>query len=84
MLPTFTGRFKPEIKMGATPHEDLVGIYEIAEMAGKSRQAVANWRARLSNFPKPVAELKAGPVFNRSEVKAWLDVRNGNRRRLNP
>ncbi len=77
MLPTFTGRFKPEIKMGATPHEDLVGIYEIAEMAGKSRQAVANWRARLSNFPKPVAELKAGPVFNRSEVKAWLDVRNG-------
>ena len=77
MLSTFTGRFKPEIKMGATPHEDLVGIYEIAEMAGKSRQAVANWRARLSNFPKPVAELKAGPVFNRSEVKAWLDVRNG-------
>ncbi len=37
--------------MGATPHEDLIGIYEIAEMAGKSRQAVANWRARLSNFP---------------------------------
>jgi hypothetical protein len=63
--------------MGATPHEDLVGIYEIAEMAGKSRQAVANWRARLSNFPKPVAELKAGPVFNRSEVRAWLIMRNG-------
>src|SRR5450631_2036428 len=63
--------------MSATPHADLVGIYEIAEMAGKSRQAVANWRARLSNFPKPVAELKAGPVFDRCEVKAWLDVRNG-------
>ena len=63
--------------MGTTPHEDLVGIYEIAEMAGKSRQAVANWRARLSNFPKPVAELKAGPVFDRCEVKAWLDLRNG-------
>ena len=63
--------------MDATPHEDLVRIYEIAEMAGKSRQAVANWRARLSSFPKPVAELKAGPVFNRPEVKAWLDMRNG-------
>ena len=84
MLSTFTGRFKPEFIMGATPHEDLVGIYEIAEMAGKSRQAVANWRARLSNFPKPVAELKAGPVFNRSEVKAWLDVRNGQAAPIEP
>ena len=56
--------------MDATPHEDLVGIYEIAEMAGKSRQAVANWRARLSSFPKPVAELKAGPVFNRSDSES--------------
>src|ERR1700690_1860258 len=70
--------------MGATPHEDLVGIVEIAEMAGKSRQAVANWRARLSNFPKPVAELKAGPVFDGSEVKAWLDVRNGQAAAIEP
>jgi chromosome partitioning protein len=44
-------------------------------MAGVSRQAVANWRTRFSNFPTPVVELKAGPVFRRSQVRAWLRKR---------
>lgn len=52
--------------------EDLVGINEIAGMAGVSRQAVANWRARFPNFPAPMAELKSGPVFRRSQIRAWL------------
>ena len=55
--------------------EDLVGISEIAEMAGRSRQAVANWRARSSDFPSPVAELAAGPVFRRSQIRSWLRKR---------
>ena len=54
---------------------DLVGIKEIAEMAGKSRQAVANWRVRNSDFPTPIAELAAGPVFQRSQVRSWLRKR---------
>ena len=52
--------------------EDFVGIAEIAEMAGKSRQAVANWRARAQDFPEPMVELAAGPVFRRSQVRSWL------------
>jgi chromosome partitioning protein len=57
------------------PNSELVGINEIAEMAGVSRQAVANWRARFDNFPVPVADLKAGPIFIRSQVRAWLRKR---------
>ena len=55
--------------------EDLVGISEIAEMAGRSKQAVANWRARRLDFPIPVAVLAAGPVFRRSQVRSWLRKR---------
>lgn len=55
--------------------QDFVGINEIAEMAGVSRQAVANWRARFSGFPSPIAELKSGPVFRRSQIRAWLHAR---------
>ncbi len=55
--------------------DDLNGINEIAEFAGVSRQAVANWRARFVDFPKPLAELKAGPVFKARHVRAWLRKR---------
>ncbi|QVM86296.1 ParA family protein [Novosphingobium decolorationis] len=41
-------------------------------MAGVSRQAVANWRTRYRDFPQPLVELKAGPVFRVGPVRAWL------------
>jgi chromosome partitioning protein len=52
--------------------EDLVGVNEIAAMAKVSRQAVANWRARFRDFPTPVVELAAGPVFKTTQVRSWL------------
>src|SRR5262245_12761799 len=52
--------------------DELVGINEIAEMAGVSRQAVANWRSRAPDFPKPIADLASGPVFRRFQVRVWL------------
>ena len=55
--------------------DDLVGIYEIAQMARVTPAAVANWRARFPNFPSPVAELKGGPVFTRDRIRAWLRTR---------
>jgi chromosome partitioning protein len=55
--------------------DQLVGIFEIAEMAGVTRQAVANWRTRTSDFPAPVAELQSGPVFRRDQVRRWLKRR---------
>ena len=55
---------------------DLVGINEIAGMAGVSPQAVANWRVRSSDFPQPLKELASGPVFRRTQVRAWLKRNN--------
>jgi chromosome partitioning protein len=52
--------------------DDLLGINEIAELAGVSRQAVANWRVRFRDFPQPIADLRAGPVFRARQVRAWL------------
>jgi chromosome partitioning protein len=54
---------------------ELVGINEIAVMAKVSKQAVANWRARAPDFPKPIADLASGPVFRQSQVRAWLRKR---------
>ena len=55
--------------------DDLIGISEIAKIAGVSRQAVANWRKRSSDFPSPIAELASGPIFRRSHVRVWLRKR---------
>jgi chromosome partitioning protein len=55
--------------------DDYVGINEIAEFAKTSRQAVANWRVRFKDFPKPVADLRAGPVFRMTQIRAWLRKR---------
>lgn len=55
--------------------DELVGINEIAEIAHVSKQAVANWRVRSSDFPQPIATLASGPVFRRSQVRAWLRKR---------
>src|SRR5258707_14792736 len=55
---------------------DIVGINEIAAMGGVSSQAVTNWRARASDFPRPLSELASGPVFRRAQVRAWLKRNN--------
>lgn len=53
---------------------NLVGIAEIAEFAGVTKQAVTNWAARHPKFPKPVRVLKAGPVFLATDVAEWLEA----------
>lgn len=55
---------------------ELVGLFEVAELAGVTPSAVANWRKRARDFPAPVAELKSGPVFRLSQVRAWLRKRS--------
>jgi hypothetical protein len=55
---------------------EIVGINEIASMAGVSRQAVVNWRSRADDFPQPLSELAAGPIFRRSQIRAWLRRNN--------
>jgi chromosome partitioning protein len=52
--------------------DELVGIGEIAEMAGVSRQAVVNWRVRSMDFPRPVTKLLSGPICRHSQIRSWL------------
>lgn len=56
---------------------ELLGISEIADLAGVTRQAVANWRLRYSDFPRPVADLKGGPVWRKADIEEWLISREG-------
>lgn len=51
----------------------LVGLSEIAEISGVTTSAVANWRSRHVDFPKPIAVLAAGPVFDGARVVHWLE-----------
>jgi chromosome partitioning protein len=54
------------------PRDDLIGLHEVALLAGVRASAVANWRARHADFPAAVAELRSGPVFDRDQVQRWL------------
>jgi hypothetical protein len=44
----------------------------IARLAGVGRSAVANWRRRYPDFPKPVGGSSTSPTFDRGAVEAWL------------
>ena len=51
---------------------ELVGVAEIAEMLGVSRQRVHQLvRAKTIGFPRPVAELSAGAIWAREDVEKW-------------
>lgn len=50
---------------------ELVGVGEVAEMLGVTRQR-ASGLARSSTFPPPLAELKAGPVWARLSVERFV------------
>ncbi|WP_379142566.1 helix-turn-helix transcriptional regulator [Paenibacillus sp. sgz500992] len=50
----------------------LVGLREIADICGVSSSSVANWRVREPSFPKPMQEIKAGPIFDLYEIEQWM------------
>lgn len=47
-----------------------MGLTEIAEMLGVSRQRI-DQLAHTDDFPEPVAELAAGRIWERADVEAW-------------
>ena len=50
----------------------LAGITEIAELASISRSAVSNWIKRDPSFPRPLAVLACGPIWDKADVETWL------------
>ncbi|MFF5012618.1 N-6 DNA methylase [Streptomyces sp. NPDC001165] len=57
----------------AAPVGSLVSGSEIARIAGVTRAAVSNWRRRYDDFPVPVGGGVNSPLFDLTEVQAWLD-----------
>lgn len=51
---------------------ELVGISEVAALASVSRAAVNNWVSRDPSFPKPIADLACGQIWEKSDVTVWL------------
>lgn len=56
---------------------NLLGIAEIADLEGVSKQAVSNWRMRFDDFPRPIQTLQSGPVWDRERVQAWYKSHKG-------
>lgn len=57
-------------------NSELVGLQEIAERAGVTKQAVWGWSdSKSAGFPEPLARLAAGPVWRWADVEAWLEAR---------
>ena len=53
--------------------DDLVGAHEIADRLGLAfPNLVHTWRRRHPDFPKPVAELQAGVIWDWTEIEKWL------------
>lgn len=46
----------------------LLGISEIADRFGVSRQRISHLRHRL---PEPLATLKCGPIWEATAIDAW-------------
>jgi predicted DNA-binding transcriptional regulator AlpA len=56
----------------------LVGAHEIRKLIGVSRQRVYQL-ARRPDFPKPVANLTQGKIWNLDDVTEWISVQRTGR-----
>ena len=45
---------------------------EIATLSGVTSAAVVNWRTPDPSFPKPVRELRSGPLYDERHIRRWL------------
>jgi N-6 DNA Methylase len=57
--------------MGSGEREEITAA-AISRLAGVGRSAVANWRRRYPDFPKPVGGSTTSPTFDRGAVEEWL------------
>src|SRR3989304_458130 len=51
---------------------DLVGIAEVAEILGVTKQR-ASELSRSRRFPKPIAQITAGPVWDRHAIARFVE-----------
>lgn len=51
---------------------ELLGTFEVAQLAGVTAQAISNWTVRRPDFPVPLAQLASGPVWDGVVMRRWL------------
>jgi hypothetical protein len=56
----------------STGEREEITAAAIARLAGVGRSAVANWRRRYPDFPKPTGGSPTSPTFERGAVEEWL------------
>lgn len=61
---------------------DLVGVAEIAQMIGVTRQRVHELSRADLEFPEPVAELSAGRIWRKTDVESWMTSRDRREKQL--
>lgn len=54
-----------------TDPDELMGVAEIAEFLGVSRQRVDALARTKADFPAPTALLQAGRVWRREDIDQW-------------
>lgn len=66
--------------------DNLMGATEVAEYLEVSRQRVLELRQKKEGFPRPVAELRSGPVWDRAAIDEFVAhwERKSGRPRKNP
>lgn len=61
-----------ELELNQKP-EQYAGVSEIAATLGVSRQRISELRTR-DDFPAPIAELAAGPMWTMSSLRRFIDA----------
>lgn len=59
----------------ASPSGDLVSVAEISARAGRPVNTVQSWRRRYADFPVPVVQLAAGPIWSWPQIAEWISGR---------
>lgn len=60
---------------GAALISDAVSVTEISSRAGRSVNTIQSWRRRHADFPAPLAELAAGPIWSWPTIATWIASR---------
>ena len=63
-----------EAELAEASFPELLGSQEVAEALGVSRQRLAQIRQSKPDFPSPLIELAAGPVWTRDAIDAFVST----------
>jgi len=62
-----------EVELARPNYPELMGVAEMAELLGVSKQRISELAA-TPTFPRPLAQLKGGPVWDRASIGNFLQT----------